>query len=100
MEEKILRAGASSPPGAILNISACIIPRLVHPETSASASTLRRPPIPNPLQPHMFKKVFALGLVASAAAAGAPATNNLRLRGGFASGFAKLTEAPGEAGAC
>jgi hypothetical protein len=43
----------------------------------------------------MFKKVFALGLVASAAAAGAPATNNLRLRGGFASGFAKLTEAPG-----
>jgi hypothetical protein len=46
----------------------------------------------------MFKKVFALGLVASAAAAGAPVSNNLRLRGGFAGGFAKLTEAPGETG--
>lgn len=44
----------------------------------------------------MFTKVFALGLVASAAAAGAPASNNLRLRGGFAGSFAKMTEAPGE----
>jgi hypothetical protein len=44
----------------------------------------------------MFKKVFALGLVATASAAGAPASNNLRLRGGFAGSFAKLTEAPGE----
>lgn len=43
----------------------------------------------------MFKKVFALGLVATASAAGAPASNNLRLRGGFAGSFAKLTEAPG-----
>jgi len=39
----------------------------------------------------MFKKVFALGLVASACAA--PAAGNMRLRGGFA-GYGKLTDTP------
>ena len=42
----------------------------------------------------MFQKVFALGLVASACAAAGPvASNNLRLRGGFA-GYGKLTDLP------
>jgi len=42
----------------------------------------------------MFQKVFALGLVASACAATGPvASNNLRLRGGFA-GYGKLTDLP------
>ena len=40
----------------------------------------------------MFKKVFALGLVAAASAAGAPAATNMRLRGGGA--FGDLTKAP------
>lgn len=41
----------------------------------------------------MYTKVLALGMVASAAAAG-PAAGNMRLRGGFAGGFAKLNDTP------
>lgn len=55
----------------------------VEPPRSAETST------PRP----MFQKVFALGLVASACAAGPAAGNNLRLRGGFA-GYGKLTDLP------
>jgi len=44
----------------------------------------------------MYTKVLAFGMVASAAAAGPSAGNTMRLRGGFAGGFAKLNDTPSE----